>query len=147
MAKGIPNGYHTLTPYLTVPDGEKMLRFLQDVFAAEVIERHNLADGTLKHGELQIGDSRIMVGQANEQYVPRPQTLYVYLTDVDVVYRRALSFGAKGLMEVTDQYYGDRSGGFEDPAGNWWWVATRLEDVSREEMQRRALAQEQLQSR
>jgi PhnB protein len=147
MAKAIPEGYHTLTPYLTVPDGEGMLRFLQDVFAAKLMERFNSSDGTLKHAELQLGDSRIMVGQANGKFTPRPQTLYVYLPDVDAAYQRALRAGAKSLMEVADQFYGDRIGGFEDPAGNWWYVATHVEDVSAEEMQRRSKAQEELQSK
>jgi PhnB protein len=147
MTTAIPNGYHTLTPYLTVPDGEGMLRFLEDVFAAKLVERLNRPDGTLKHAELQLGDSRIMVGQANEKFTPRPQTLYVYLPDVDAAFKRALDAGAKSLMEVADQFYGDRSGGFEDHAGNWWWVATHVEDVTPEEMQRRASAQEALQSK
>jgi PhnB protein len=142
MAKAVPDGYHTLTPYLTVPNGEEMLRFLQDVFAAKLTERFNCSDGTLKHAELQVGDSKVMVGQAGEKYTARPQTLYVYLPDVDATYKRALDAGAKSLMEVTEQFYGDRSGGFEDAAGNWWYVATHVEDVSTEEMQRRASAQE-----
>jgi uncharacterized glyoxalase superfamily protein PhnB len=147
MAKPIPDGYHTLTPYLVVPDGEAMLRFLEDAFAAKLLERFNRADGALKHAELQIGDSRLMMGQANEHFTPRPQTLYVYVPDVDAAFQRALAAGAKSLMPVADQDYGDRSGGFEDPAGNWWWVATHFEDVSAEEIQRRALAQEALQAK
>ncbi len=146
MPKPIPDGYHTLTPYLVVPDGEVMLRFLQDAFAAELHERFNRLDGTLKHAELQIGDSRLMVGQANPQFTPRPQTLYVYVPDVDAAYQRALDAGAKSLMPVANQDYGDRSGGFEDPAGNWWWVATHVEDVSTQEIQRRAQAQEAVHS-
>ena len=67
MVKPVPDGYHTLTPYLTVPDGERMLSFLQDVFGAKLVERHNRPDGTLQHAELQIGDSKIMVGGANQQ--------------------------------------------------------------------------------
>jgi PhnB protein len=78
-----------------------------------------------------------MVGQASQQYTPRPQTLYVYLPDVDTTYKRAMSAGARSLQEVTDQFYGDRTGGFEDPAKNWWYVATHTEDISMEEMQRR----------
>jgi uncharacterized glyoxalase superfamily protein PhnB len=147
MAKAIPDGYHTLTPYLVVPDAEAMLRFLQEVFAAKLLERFNRSDGTLKHSELQLGDSRIMVGQANEQFATRPQMLYVYLPDVDAVYRRALELGAKSLAEVSDQFYGDRTGGFQDAAGNWWWVPTYVEDVSEEEMQRRANAQGVLQAK
>lgn len=147
MVKAIPDGYHTVTPYLTVPDGERMLRFLQDVFGAKLGERHNRPDGTLQHAELQLGDSMIMVGQATQQFTPRPQTMYVYLPDVDVVYKRAIDAGAKSLMPVADQFYGDRSGGFEDPQGNWWWVATHVEDVSREEIERRAQAQGTLQAK
>jgi len=87
MVKAVPDGYHTLTPYLTVPDGEAMLRFLQGVFGAKLTERLNDSSGTLKHAELQLGDSKVMVGQASEQYKPRPQTLYVYLPDVDATYK------------------------------------------------------------
>lgn len=147
MVKAIPDGYHTITPYLVVADGEAMLRFLEAAFAAKLRERFNRLDGTLKHAELQLGDSRIMVGQANQQFTPRPQTLYVYLPDVDAAYQRALAAGAKPLMKVANQEYGDRSGGFEDPAGNWWWVATHIEDVSPEEIQRRSQAQEALDSK
>jgi uncharacterized glyoxalase superfamily protein PhnB len=141
MAKPVPDGYHTITPYLTVPDGESMLRFLQNVFGAKLTERMDDSSGKLRHAELQLGDSKIMVGQSGEQYTPRPQTLYVYLADVDATYKRALGAGAKSLQEVSDQFYGDRTGGFEDPAGNWWYVATHMEDISMEEMQRRASAQ------
>ncbi|SRR6266702_607776 len=146
MVKAVPDGYHTLTPYLTVPDAERILRFLQDVFGARLMERFNRPDGTLKHGEMEIGNSRIMLAQSNEQFAPRPQTLYVYLPDVDAAFNRAIDAGGKSLMEVATHFYGDRSGGFEDPAGNWWWVATHVEDVTPEEMQRRHAAQEELQS-
>jgi uncharacterized glyoxalase superfamily protein PhnB len=147
MVKPVPDGYHTLTPYLTVPDGERMLSFLQDVFGAKLVERHNRPDGSLQHAELQIGDSKIMVGGANQQFTPRPQTVYVYLPDVDAIYQRALNAGAKSIMPVANQFYGDRNGGFEDPAGNWWWVATHVEDVSKEELERRARAQAELQAK
>lgn len=143
MANSVPDGYHTLTPYLIVPDAERMIRFLQDVFGATLRERFNRPDGTLKHAELDIGDSRIMMSQASEQFTPRPQTLYVYLPDVDAAYRRAMDAGAKSLMEVALQNYGDRNGGIEDPAGNWWWIATRVEDVSAEEVERRERATQQ----
>jgi uncharacterized glyoxalase superfamily protein PhnB len=127
MTKPVPDGYHTLTPYLTVPDGEGMLRFLQNVFGAKVHFRQNRPDGSLQHSELLIGDSKI---------------IYVYLPDVDTVYKRALDAGAKSLQPVATQFYGDRSGGVEDAAGNWWWIATHVEDVSEEEINRRAQAQQ-----
>jgi PhnB protein len=146
MATTIPDGYHSVNPYLIVPDGEKMVSFLQEVFGAKLRERFNRPDGTIKHAELEIGDCRIMLAQANEQFAPRPQTLYVYLLDVDAAYARGLNSGAKSLMEVSQQNYGDRNGGFEDPAGNWWWVATRVEDVSVEEIERREQASQKLAS-
>ena len=94
------------------------------------------------HAELELGDSKLMVGQANNLFTPRTQATYVYVPDVDAVYKRAIAAGARSLNEVADQFYGDRSGGFEDPAGNFWWVATHVEDVSEEELTRRARAQE-----
>lgn len=142
MAKPIPDGYHTLTPYLIVPDGEKMLQFLQEAFGARILFRHNGPDGVLMHAELELGDSKLMVGQASKQFTPRTQATYVYVPDVDAAYKRAIAAGAKSLTEVADQFYGDRSGGFEDPAGNCWWVATHVEDVSEAELTRRARALE-----
>lgn len=142
MAKPIPDGYHTLTPYLIVPDGEAMLRFLQEAFGAKILFRHNRPDGALMHAELELGDSKLMVGQGNKQFAPRAQATYVYVPDVDAVYKRAIAAGARSLTEVADQFYGDRSGGFEDPAGNCWWVATHVEDVSEAELTRRTQAQE-----
>jgi uncharacterized glyoxalase superfamily protein PhnB len=146
MVKAVPDGYHTLTPYLIVPDGEAMLHFRHDVFSAELHERFNRPDGTLKHAELQIGDSRLMMAQGDQHYHPQTQTFYVYLNDVDATYHRALATGAKSLAPISDQFYGDRSGGFEDPAGNRWYVATHVEDLNPEEIQRRALAHESLQA-
>jgi uncharacterized glyoxalase superfamily protein PhnB len=138
MAKFVPDGYHTLTPYLIVPDGEKELRFLTEVFGAKVCERHNRADGTLKHGELQIGDSRLMMAQATKEYNQQTMTFYVYVQDVDATYERALGAGARSLAPVSQQYYGDRNGGFVDPAGISWYVATHVEDLSSDEIQRRS---------
>jgi uncharacterized glyoxalase superfamily protein PhnB len=142
MVKPVPDGYHTLTPYFVVPDGESMLRFLQEAFGAKILFRHDRPDGALMHAELELGDSKVMVGQANEQFTPRSQMTYVYVPDVDAAYKRAIAAGGRSLKEVADQFYGDRSGGFEDPAGNCWWVATHVEDVSEAELTRRVQAQE-----
>jgi uncharacterized glyoxalase superfamily protein PhnB len=142
MVKPIPDGYHTLTPYLIVPDGEKELRFLSEVLGAKVVERHNRADGTLKHSELLVGDSRLMMAQATGAHNVQTMTFYVYVEDADATYERALQHGARSLMPVTQQYYGDRNGGFVDPAGISWYVATHVEDVSPEEIQRRSEQQD-----
>jgi PhnB protein len=141
MVKAIPDGYHSLTPYLTVADAEKLLEFMKAAFGANVPEVMRDEEGKLRHAEAQIGDSRVMVGQAQGEWTPRPGTLYLYCENTDEVYRRALAAGATSLMEPADQFYGDRNAGVADPTGNWWWIATRLEDLSVEEMQRRMAEQ------
>ena len=93
---------------------------------------------TVGHAEVRIGDSMVMMGEASDAWKPMPSALYLYVADVDVAYRRALAAGGTSTMEPMDQFYGDRSGGVKDPAGNIWWIATRVENLSREELERRA---------
>jgi PhnB protein len=95
-------------------------------------------DGGVGHCEVRIGDSIVMTGEPQDQSKARPSNLYVYVVDVDATCRRALACGARSEREPADQFYGDRSGGFTDASGNIWWIATHKEDVSPEEMQRRA---------
>jgi len=140
-AQNPPSGYYTVTPYLAVPGVAKLIDFLQTVFDAKVVERMTRADGSLGHCEVRIGDSIVMMGEPTDPAKARPSNLYVYVPDVDATYRRALTQGAKSEREPTDQFYGDRSGGFVDPSGNTWWIATHKEDMSPEEMQRRAKQQ------
>jgi uncharacterized glyoxalase superfamily protein PhnB len=90
------------------------------------------------HAELRLGDSLVMIAEASAQYGPFPAMLHLYLEDVDAVYRRALAAGAAALQEPADQFYGDRTAGVRDAFGNTWWLATHIEDVPLEEMQRRA---------
>lgn len=135
--KAIPEGCHSITPYLIVPGVDRLVAFLKQVFDAEERERHLRPDGTIMHAEVKIGDSLVMMGEPMGQWAPRTGTLYLYVNDVDEVYRRALEAGGTSLMEVADQFYGDRSGGITDPAGNFWFVATHVEDVSADEMARR----------
>ncbi|HJQ38019.1 MAG TPA: VOC family protein [Thermoanaerobaculia bacterium] len=136
----IPDGYHTITPYLTVDDAGKLIEFVKAAFDANVLHAMTNDEGNIRHAEAQIGDSKVMIAQAFGEWTPRPSTLYLYVDDTDETYRRALAAGAKSLMEPADQFYGDRNGGVEDAFGNWWWIATRIEDVSEEELQRRAAA-------
>ena len=103
------------------------------------------ADGSIHHAEIKIGDSIVMMGEPAEPAKARPSTLYLYVPDVDAAYKAALA-GGKSLMEPADEFYGDRSGGVEDPSGNQWYVATRIADVSPEEMQKRAKAAQQAQA-
>ena len=135
--KPIPEGYHTVTPYLTVADAAAQIDFLKQAFGAEETYRHADDKGRVSHAEVRVGTSMVMIGQAREQWTPRPASFYLYVEDVDSVYKRAVAAGGKSIQEPTDQAYGDRSGGVEDSQGNQWWVGTHIEDVSPEEIQRR----------
>jgi uncharacterized glyoxalase superfamily protein PhnB len=133
----IPDGFHTVTPYLLVDDAAGLIPFLERAFGATLLGRYDSPDGRLMHASLQIGDSKVMMGQAAEQWPAMPAMLHLYVEDVDAVYRRAVEAGARSIREPEDQFYGDRSGGVVDPAGNQWWITTHIEDVSDEEMARR----------
>jgi PhnB protein len=135
--KPIPEGYHTVTPYLTVADAEAQIDFLKKAFGGEETYRHKDNQGRVSHAEVRVGNSMLMIGQARDQWTPRPAMFYLYVEDVDAVYKRAVEAGAKPVQEIANQAYGDRSGGVEDSLGNQWWIGTHIEDVSPEEIQRR----------
>jgi PhnB protein len=139
-AKPIPAGYHAVTPYLVATGATKLADFLKQAFGAEETFRMPAPDGSIMHAEMKIGDSMIMLGEASEQWKPMPCALYLYVEDADAVYNRAIRSGATSIMEPADQFYGDRQGGVKDPSGNSWWIATHKEDVSPEELKRRAEA-------
>ena len=143
VTKPIPEGYHTITPYLVVRDAAAAMAFYQKAFGA--IERFRLPgpDGkTIMHGELQIGDSIFMLGAempAGECKSPATLKgtaveLYLYVEDVDAAYRRAVAAGAKEVMPVQEMFWGDRMGSLEDPFGHRWSVATHIKDLSPEEI-------------
>ena len=121
-----PDGYHTVTPYLTVHGVAALMEFVKKAFGA--VENFNAIDdsGKTVHAEVTIGDTRVMMGEAGGEWKARPGTLYMYVEDTDVVYKRALEAGGKSVREPTDQPYGDRNAGVEDPSGNQWWIATRI---------------------
>jgi len=135
--KPIPEGYHTVTPYLTVADAEAQIDFLKRAFGAEEKYRHTDDQGHVSHADVKVGDSRVMIGQARDEWKPRPATFYLYVEDCDAVYKQAMATGAKSLREPRNEAYGDRSGGVEDNQGNQWWIGTHVEDVSPEEIKRR----------
>lgn len=138
--KPIPDGYHAVTPYLVVQGAAKLIDFLKHAFEAQEIERLTRPDGAIGHAEVKIGDSIVMMGEAGGEWTPMPGSLYLYVNDADATYKRALQAGATSTMEPTDQFYGDRSAGVKDPVGNQWWIATHKEDLSREELAKRAQA-------
>jgi PhnB protein len=132
----IPEGYHSVTPYLNVKGAVKLIDFLKQAFGAEEVMRHKAPDGTIMHAELKIGDSQVMVSEVRDQ-APTQAGIYLYVNDVDTTFKRAVAAGGKSLTELTDMFYGDRSGSLQDPWGNRWWVATHKEDVSKTELDRR----------
>ncbi len=132
----IPENYPRVIPYLIINDVLKMQNFLKEVFNAEIIEAMALPDGTVNHGEVRIGDSVIMMGKASDDYPAKPAMIYIYVENVDEVFKKAISLGAKSIMEPADMFYGDRNGGFEDEQGMSWWIASHIKDVSKEEMER-----------
>jgi len=137
----IPNGYHTITPYLAVRDANKLLQFLKQAFDAEEIEIHRDKEGKIMNAELKIGDSIVMIGELPLNYEESKllkSMIYLYVADADSVYKKAIQADGKSVLEPIDHFYGDRSGAVEDLAGNQWWIATHIEDVSREEINRRA---------
>jgi uncharacterized glyoxalase superfamily protein PhnB len=142
--KPIPEGYHSVTPYLAVEGADKLLEFVKKAFdAVDAHECMRRPDGTIQHAKVRIGDSIVMLAEASGPWKPRPSTLYLYVNDADATYRRALEAGATSLQEPATHFYGDRSAGVQDPTGNFWWVATHVEDVPPEELKRRAAAQGQ----
>jgi len=140
MTKPIPEGYHTITPFLCVQGAAKLIDFLKQVFDATEIERMTNSDGTIKHAEVRIGDSMMMISDPSEQCKPMPAAFYLYVTDTAALYQCALQAGATSLLEPLDTFYGNRESGVKDQFGNSWWIATHKEDVSAEEMQKRFAA-------
>jgi uncharacterized glyoxalase superfamily protein PhnB len=138
--KAIPEGHHTVTPYIVIPGVAKLIDFAKQAFGA--IEGHvsRREDGTVMHAEIKIGDSFIMMGEAPAGGKNFPAMLHLYMEDVDGPYQSAIQAGAKSVREPADQFYGDRIGGVEDAFGNQWWIAKHIEDVTSEEMERRAKA-------
>ncbi|MBI4752172.1 MAG: VOC family protein [Acidobacteria bacterium] len=138
--KPIPEGYHTVTPYLVVENAEKLLEFLTSAFDAKVTFCTRHSDGAVGHAEVKIGDSMIMIGEAGPQSQPMPSMLYLYVPDTDATYKQAVEAGGISIMEPANQFYGDRNAGVKDHCGNQWWIATHVEDVSPEELEQRAKA-------
>ncbi len=135
--KPIPDGYHTVTPYLIVDRAAELIDFTKRAFGAEEMFRMPGRGGAIMHAEIRIGDSVVMLSDASTENPSTSTMIHLYVEDVDAVYQRALEAGASSLREPENQFYGDRSAGVKDAFGNQWWLATHVEDVSPEELQRR----------
>ncbi len=144
----IPDGYHTATPYLIIKGAARAIDFYKQVFGATELMRFPGPGGSIGHAEIKIGDTPIMLADEVPQMGYRspqsiggsPVSLMLYVEDVDRVVERAVKAGAKLERPVADQFYGDRNGTIQDPFGHVWTIGTHKEDVSAEEMQRRAAA-------
>ena len=146
--KAIPTGYHNVTPYLIVDGAAKAIDFYKKVFGATEKMRMPAPGGKVGHAELTLGDSMIMLADESPEMDHRGPhafkgaavSLMVYVQDVDATVKTALASGAKTIRPVENQFYGDRMGTIEDPFGHQWYVATHVEDVSQEDLAKRAAA-------
>jgi uncharacterized glyoxalase superfamily protein PhnB len=143
-ARAVPAGYHTITPQLTLDNAAQTIDWYKKAFGAEEISRSPGPDGKIMHAEIKIGDSRIMLNDVMQgrkgpkAYAGSPASLWLYVDDSDALFNRAVGAGAKIQMPLADQFWGDRGGAVADPEGYTWWIATRKEDFTREEMEQRA---------
>lgn len=140
--KPVPEGHHTVTPYLMVDDAVAQLEFVKRAFGARVTEEHKDPQGRIMHAEVIIGDSYLMMSQSTAEWKSMPAMVHLYVPDCDATYRSAMAAGAKSVREPRTEFYGDRSGGVRDANGNQWWISTHVEDVSPDEMRRRMAEQE-----
>jgi PhnB protein len=142
----VPEGYHSITPYLAIDGAADAIAFYKKAFGATEVMRMAGPAGKVGHAEIEIGGSRIMLAdeypdmnfRSPKAYGGSPVGLHLYVADVDAVARQSLAAGARELRPVKDQFYGDRTGSIEDPFGHVWHIATRKEDLSEDELKRRA---------
>jgi len=150
--KPIPEGYHTITPSLVIDRAAEAIEFYQKAFGGKLLFREDRPNGKVMHADMKIGDSHIMLAdecdphEGHEENCPQSPTklrgttvtLFLYVEDVDSFFNRAVSAGATATMPVADMFCGDRAGALRDPYGHFWFVATHKEEVSREELEKRA---------
>ena len=132
--KPVPDGFHTVTPYLTVTDASALLDFVTRAFNATAHHVLRGPDGAIAHSDVVIGDSHVMMGQAGAQWTPMPAQIYLYVPDCDAMFKQAVAAGGTTVQEPQTQFYGDRHGCVKDQNGNLWWIATHVEDVPEEEV-------------
>ena len=147
--KPVPEGYHTVTPYLVVKDAKRALEYYRKAFGAETKMSMPTPDGRIMHAEVRIGDSMIFVSDELLDMAPKikaPEStggtvtgsIFLYVPDVDVVFKRAVDAGASVIMPVTDMFWGDRAGQVSDPFGHRWWLATHKQDLTPEQIRQGA---------
>jgi PhnB protein len=133
-----PEGFHSVTPYLTVKGAAKLLDFMKQAFAAEELGRHLEPSGRIAHASVRIGDSMVELSDSTEQWPAMPCALHLYVPDVDAAYQSAVKAGGVSLQAPTDQFYGERSCAVRDTCGNNWYIATQIEILTKEEIDKRS---------
>jgi uncharacterized glyoxalase superfamily protein PhnB len=143
-AKPIPDGYHTITPSLTLDNAAQAIEWYKKALGAQEISRSLGPDGKIMHAELQVGDSRFMMndammgGKGPKGLGGSPASFWLYVNDCDAAFNQAVAAGAEVRMPLDNQFWGDRGGAVADPEGYTWWIATRKEDLTRAEINERA---------
>jgi len=137
-----PQGFSTLTPFIMAKEVDKIIDFAKQAFGGEVTSILHNSKGEVWHCQMKIGDSMIMFADTMGEHDGTTSCQYLYVDNPDAVYKKAVAAGGKEFAKPEDQFYGDRAGGVIDPAGNYWWVAKQIEEVSQGELERRAAAQE-----
>ena len=138
-----PDGYQSVIPYLHATGARNLIAFMKEVFDAQEIAIYPRPNGTVGHAALRIGDSVIELADVSQEWHAMPCALQVYVPDTDAAYHRALKAGAASIIEPADQFYGDRTASVRDSSGNNWYIATQVEVVSREEVDKRIAAMSQ----
>src|SRR5262249_35974854 len=133
----IREGFRAITPYLFAQDAAHLIEFISKAFGGEETYRKNRPDGAAIHAEMRVGDCMLMLGGATPQFGPMPASIYLYVTDSDSVYQRALRVGGVWVLAIMTPHNGERYGGVKDPFGNIGRIATNVEDVRRDEEERR----------
>ena len=143
-SKPVPEGFHTITPQLTLDNAAQTIEWYQRALGAQVVGRHSGPDGKIMHADLKIGDSHIYVNdvmpgaRGPKALSGSPASLWLYVENSDTLFNRAVSAGGTVQMPMADQFWGDRAGSFADPEGYTWWIATRKEDLTETELHQRS---------
>ncbi len=124
MKNSMPDGYHSITPYFTVRDANKLIEFLVTAFEATIVIEKRYSNDTIQHARVRIGDSIVMLNETTEVYPANVSQMHLYVEDADITFSKALQAGATALMEPNNRPHGDRMAGVKDPCGNIWWIAS-----------------------
>jgi PhnB protein len=138
QVRAVPEGYHTVNTYLTVENASGLIEFIKKAFNGEETFNMKHPDGKVMHAALKIGDSTIMISEVMDNMQPQNAMLYLYVEDVDKLYKQAIAAQGTVVREPRDEFYGDRAGAVKDNFGNTWWIAKHIEDVDNDELERRS---------